>query len=103
MGEREARFTGVVVWRGLIPREKVPGRYDAKIMAWFGPRRHVLLYPLRHDRHPDSVYSLSAFVPATEVSRESWTTSGDLADLHASLADACPADAGSARPRWTRR
>jgi salicylate hydroxylase len=91
MGEREARFTGVVVWRGLIPREKVPGRYDAKIMAWFGPRRHVLLYPLRHDRHPDSVYSLSAFVPATEVDRESWTTSGDLADLHASLADACPA------------
>jgi salicylate hydroxylase len=91
MGEREARFTDVVVWRGLIPREKVPKRYDAKIMAWFGPRRHVLLYPLRHDRHPDSVYSLSAFVPATEVNRESWTASGDLADLHASLADACPA------------
>jgi salicylate hydroxylase len=91
MGEREARFTGVVVWRGLIPREKVPGRYDAKIMAWFGPRRHVLLYPLRHDRHPGSVYSLSAFVPAAEVNRESWTTSGDVTDLHASLADACPA------------
>jgi salicylate hydroxylase len=91
MGEREARFTDVVVWRGLIPREKVPGRYDAKIMAWFGPRRHVLLYPLRHDGHPDSVYSLSAFVPATEVHRESWTASGDLADLHKSLADACPA------------
>ena len=60
-------------------------------MAWFGPRRHVLLYPLRHDRHPESVYSLSAFVPATEVHRESWTASGDLADLRASLADACPA------------
>ncbi len=53
MGEREARFTDVVVWRGLIPREKVPSRYDAKIMAWFGPRRHVLLYPLRHDGHPE--------------------------------------------------
>jgi len=91
IGEREARFTGVVVWRGLIPRETVPARFDAKIMAWFGPRRHVLLYPLRHDRHPDSVYSLSAFVPAAEVHRESWTASGDLADLHASLTDACPA------------
>jgi salicylate hydroxylase len=91
MGEREARFTDVVVWRGLIPREKVPARYDAKIMSWYGPRRHVLLYPLRHDRHPESVFSLSAFVPATEVRRESWTASGDLADLHASLADACPA------------
>ena len=91
MGEREARFTDVVVWRGLIPREKVPSRYDAKIMAWFGPRRHVLLYPLRPDGHQESVYSLSAFVPATEVHRESWTASGELADLHASLADACPA------------
>jgi salicylate hydroxylase len=91
MGEREARFTGVVVWRGLIPREKVPQRYDARIMSWYGPRRHVLLYPLRHGRHPDSVYSLSAFVPATEVSRESWTASGDLADLRASLAGSCPA------------
>jgi salicylate hydroxylase len=91
MGEREARFTDVVVWRGLIPREKVPARYDAKIMSWYGPQRHVLLYPLRHDRHQESVYSLSAFVPATEVRRESWTASGDLANLHASLADACPA------------
>ena len=91
MGEREARATGVVVWRGLIPRAIVPERYDAKIMSWLGPHRHALLYPLRQAGHPDSVYSLSAFVPATEVHRESWTASGDLADLHASLADASPA------------
>jgi salicylate hydroxylase len=91
MGEREARSTGVVVWRGLIPRAVMPERYDAKIMSWLGPGRHALLYPLRHAGHPDSVYSLSAFVPATEVHRESWTVSGDVADLHASLADACPA------------
>ena len=51
----------------------------------------MLLYPLRNDRQADSVYSLSAFVPAAEVNRESWTTSGEVADLHASLADACPA------------
>jgi salicylate hydroxylase len=91
MGEREARSTGVVVWRGLIARDKTPERYDAKIMSWLGPHRHVLLYPLRHAGHPDSVYSLSAFVPTTEVRRESWTASGDLADLDASLADSCPA------------
>jgi salicylate hydroxylase len=90
-GEQEARFTGVVVWRGLIPRAKVPERYDGKLLSWLGPRRHVLLYPLRHAAHPDSVYSLSAFVPAGEVHRESWTASGDLADLHASLVGACPA------------
>jgi salicylate hydroxylase len=91
MGEREARATGVVVWRGLIPRAAVPERYDAKIMSWLGPHRHALLYPLRHAGRPDSVYSLSAFVPATEVHRESWTASGEVADLHASLSDASPA------------
>ena len=90
-GEQEGRFTGVVVWRGLIPREKVAERHFEKIITWLGPQRHVLLYPLRHPAHPDSVYSLSAFVPAGEVHRESWTASGDLADLHASLAAACPA------------
>jgi salicylate hydroxylase len=90
-GEQEARFTGVVVWRGLIDRAKVPGRYDAKIITWLGPSRHVLLYPLRPAGHPASVYSLSAFVPAGEVRRESWTASGDLADLRASLAQASPA------------
>jgi len=89
-GEQEARFTGVVVWRGLMPRAKVPEQYSGKIITWLGPRRHVLLYPLRHPAHPDSVYSLSAFVPAGEVHRESWTASGDLADLHFSLAAACP-------------
>jgi salicylate hydroxylase len=90
-GEQEARFTGVVVWRGLIPRAKVPQRYDATLVTWLGPRRHVLLYPLRHAAHADSVYSLSAFVPAGEVHRESWTASGDLAGLRASLAGASPA------------
>ena len=33
MGEREARFTDVVVWRGLIARERVPQRYDGKIVS----------------------------------------------------------------------
>jgi salicylate hydroxylase len=90
-GEQDARFTGVVVWRGLIPRAKVAERFDRKLLSWLGPSRHVLLYPLRHAEHPESLYSLSAFVPAGEVQRESWTASGDLADLNASLADACPA------------
>lgn len=90
-GEQESRFTGVVVWRGLIPRASVAERYDGKLLSWLGPHRHVLLYPLRHAAHPQSVYSLSAFVPAGEVHRESWTASGDLADLHASLTGACPA------------
>jgi len=49
----------------------------------------VIVYPIRRDSHPDAVTSLSAFVPVEEVQRESWTVSGDLDDLRASLGDAC--------------
>jgi salicylate hydroxylase len=89
-GEQEARFTGTVVWRGLMPRAKVPERYSGNILSWLGPRRHVLVYPLRHAAHPESVFSLSAFVPAEEVHRESWTASGDIDDLRRSLEGSCP-------------
>ncbi|MBV9750537.1 MAG: alpha/beta hydrolase fold domain-containing protein, partial [Acetobacteraceae bacterium] len=90
-GEQEARFTGTVVWRGLMPRAKVSADYSEHILSWLGPRRHVLVYPLRHAAHPQSVFSLSAFVPADEVHRESWTASGDIDDLRESLEGACPA------------
>jgi salicylate hydroxylase len=90
-GEQEARFTGTVVWRGLMPRDRVAAGYDEQILSWLGPRRHVLVYPLRHEAHPESVFSLSAFVPADEVHRESWTTSGDIDDLRRSLEGACAA------------
>jgi salicylate hydroxylase len=90
-GEQEARFTGTVVWRGLMPRAKVSENYSEHILSWLGPRRHVLVYPLRHAAHPESVFSLSAFVPAVEVQREDWTASGDIDDLRRSLQDSCPA------------
>jgi len=88
-GEQEARFTGVVVWRGLIPTERIPERHHGLLMSWLGPRRHVLMYPIRRDSHPEAVTSLSAFVPVEEVQRESWTVSGDLDDLRASLEGSC--------------
>ena len=89
LGEQEARFTGVVVWRGLIPTALVPERHRGLLLLWMGPRRHVLVYPIRRDDHPDAVTSLSAFVPVEEVQRESWTVSGDLDDLRESLGGSC--------------
>src|SRR5919206_1713535 len=84
-GEQEARFTGTVVWRGLMPRDRVREEYHEHILSWLGARRHVLVYPLRHERHPESVYSLSAFIPAEEVTREDWTASGDIQDMRRAL------------------
>ncbi|HEX4035621.1 MAG TPA: alpha/beta hydrolase fold domain-containing protein [Solirubrobacteraceae bacterium] len=90
-GEEDARFTGVVVWRGLIRSEDMPEEYRWLMLGWYGPHRHVLVYPLRHAGHPESLHMLTVFVPVDEVERESWTVSGDLADLRASLSDACDA------------
>jgi salicylate hydroxylase len=90
-GEQESRFTGTVVWRGLMPRARVREDYSEHILSWLGPRRHVLVYPLRHAAHPQSVFSLSAFIPMEEVHREDWTASGDIQDLREALQGACPA------------
>ena len=88
-GEQESRFTGVVVWRGLMRSDEMPEPYRWRMLLWLGPHRHVLLYPLRHAAHTESVHSLSAFVPVAEVQRESWSASGNLDDLRRSLAGAC--------------
>ena len=69
--------------------DEMPEPYRWRMLLWLGPHRHVLLYPLRHAAHTESVHSLSAFVPVAEVQRESWSASGNLDDLRRSLAGAC--------------
>jgi salicylate hydroxylase len=93
-GDVPTRFTGTVVWRGLIPAERVPEEYYASITTWFGPRRHVMLYPVRNLEHPEPVYNYSGFVPVEEVHRESWTADADIDDLRASLDGVHPSVSG---------
>jgi salicylate hydroxylase len=83
-GEMPARFTGTVVWRGIVPAESIPDEYRAQITVWPGPNRHAMLYQVRSDQ-----YNLSGFVPAEEVHRESWLPNDDVSDVQVSFADAC--------------
>jgi salicylate hydroxylase len=87
VGSAHPRFTGTVGWRALIPLDKL-AHIDLEPHgqhAWFGAGRSAVAYPMRDD----SVYNLVAFVPAGEVTRESWTVSGDVSDLRASFAGSC--------------
>jgi salicylate hydroxylase len=52
---------------------------------WFGIGRNIVSYWVRKD-----LYSILASVPATEVSRESWTQSGDVEQLRRSFEDCEP-------------
>lgn len=87
VGEVEPQFTGLLGWRALIPAADAPHIAPLpRVCLWTGTGRHVGFYPVR----PDGLMNLFAWVPATEVTRESWTLSGDVDDLRNALAGACP-------------
>lgn len=86
-GEEPRHFSNILMWRGLIPAERVAelalpeaGNY------WFGPGRTLITYWVR----PGKLYSVLASVPADEVKRESWDETGDLSEMLASFRDIEP-------------
>ncbi|MEU2779325.1 alpha/beta hydrolase fold domain-containing protein [Streptomyces sp. NPDC007162] len=86
-GGDEARFANLVAWRAVFPFERIAHlRLDpGEISTWAGPGRSVVAYPLRHGE----LYNFVGFVPISEVTRESWTRSADVADLRRSFAGVC--------------
>jgi salicylate hydroxylase len=86
-GEEDKHFANILMWRSLIPAEKLEdlnlpecGNY------WFGPGRTLITYWVR----PKKLYSILASVPANEVHRESWDDSGDISEMLRSFEDAEP-------------
>jgi salicylate hydroxylase len=80
-GPEEKRFANILMWRSLIPADRLAGlRLPVAGNNWFGVGRNIVSYWVRKD-----LYSILASVPATEVSRESWTESGDVAQLRRSF------------------
>ncbi|MGT2477396.1 alpha/beta hydrolase fold domain-containing protein [Paraburkholderia terrae] len=80
----EKRFANILMWRSLIPADRLEG-LDLPVAGnnWFGVGRNIVSYWVRKD-----LYSVLASVPATEVSRESWTQAGDVGHLRRAF-DGC--------------
>jgi salicylate hydroxylase len=76
-----------VAWRAIFPHDRIAhlGLDLGELSACVGPGRSAVAYPLRGDE----LYNVAAFVPVSEVTRESWTRSADVADLRRSFAAAC--------------
>jgi salicylate hydroxylase len=82
-GKDRPQFTGIVVWRGIVPIEKLP-KHMARMVGsnWVGPGAHVVHYPLRAGR-------VMNFVGALERSDwqvESWSARGTTEELAADFA-----------------
>ncbi len=85
-GPEEKQFANILMWRSLIPADRLRGlNLPVAGNNWFGVGRNIISYWVRQD-----LYSILASVPATEVSRESWTQAGDVGQLRRSFEGAEP-------------
>lgn len=86
-GEEAKHFANILMWRSLIPAERLEGlNLEERGNYWFGPGRTLITYWVR----PKKLYSILASVPAHEVQRESWDDSGDISEMLRSFDDAEP-------------
>lgn len=73
-GKLPARFTGVVCWRGLVPRDAVPADTVSRDMgAWLGPKSTIVTYYVRRGE----LINWAAFYEANNWKEETWKTHGD--------------------------
>jgi salicylate hydroxylase len=83
ISEDQAKFSGCVAWRGVIPSERLPEHLREPLgVNWMGPGAHVVHYPLRRGE-------LMNFVGILEKDvwpEESWTAQGSVEECLADFA-----------------
>ena len=66
-------FHGTISYRGLVSRERLPDWPMDRWEMWAGPKKHFLVFPVRHGEMVNYV----GFVPTDEEMKESWSAPGD--------------------------
>src|SRR5262249_23107557 len=83
--EPAPRFTNFVTWRAGVPADVAPVVAETRqLMSWMGEGRFFVLYPIRGD-----LLNMSAYVPADEMTQESWTATGDIDELRLVFDGSC--------------
>jgi len=74
-GADRPEFTGIVAWRGLVPREKVPPGVKMDVGTnWIGPGAHVVHYPVRGG----ALLNFVGLLERDDWRVESWTVRGTI-------------------------
>jgi salicylate hydroxylase len=77
-GPDSPRFSGEVVWRGLVQRDRLPAAAGAEFSTiWSGTDRHFLHYLVRGG----DLLNIGGFVESGAWRSESWTEPGEKADF----------------------
>lgn len=87
VGDGGTTFSGKLVWRALVQPERIKSLdFKERFYGWAGKGRMVWGYWVR----PKTLFNFGGVVPSDEVRRETWTQTGDLAEMRASFAGANP-------------
>jgi salicylate hydroxylase len=87
-GDRTARFSGTVGYRGLVPVEKLPSLPDpTPLQFWAGPRRHLLHYSIEGG----AVINFLAVVRQAEWKSAAWVEPCPVSDAVEAFAGWHPA------------
>jgi 2-polyprenyl-6-methoxyphenol hydroxylase-like FAD-dependent oxidoreductase len=78
-GADRPEFTGIVCWRVLVPRDRVPESIRMKVGTnWVGPGGHVVHYPVRSG----ALLNLVGLMERDDWRVESWTVQGSKDEFH---------------------
>ena len=76
--EDEPVFSGLGVFRGLVPVDKLPASArEPKVRLWLGPGGHVVCYPVSGGEYLSFAATAALHAPPVE----SWTATGDPAEF----------------------
>ncbi|KDC34174.1 FAD-dependent monooxygenase [Bordetella bronchiseptica] len=76
-GQDQARFSGALAWRGVIPAHKLPPHLrEPYAVNWVGPGAHVIHYPLRRGE----LVNFVGILERDDWQVESWTQQGTIAE-----------------------
>jgi salicylate hydroxylase len=76
-GQKQARYTGNVAWRGLVPAKAIAHLQLEKVTGvWMGPNRSIVQYYVSAGR----TFNWIGISRSPLSARESWLTEGDIKD-----------------------
>lgn len=83
VGSRQARFTGYIAWRALIPMELLPDNYARnQSSVWVGPARTFVYYPLRQG----TLLNCVMFAGDSTWEGESWRQKAEAGEVRDAFA-----------------
>ena len=86
-GADRPEFTGIVAWRGLMPRDQVPAGIKLDVGTnWVGPGGHVVHYPVRGG----ALLNFVGLLERDDWRVESWTVQGSKDEFSTTSATGIP-------------